>query len=151
MGTLRRRLNLSPSAVRLATMDDYERFAWAAVVVTAASAVADRAILVKYYNQSPIFYPIVIACIFAAQLLWIWLIARKRQNWARWISLVAIVFGIPSEIYGFDERFRFNAAMAIASCAAFVIWMVAVSLLFRRDSREWFADKRFASDAGQPS
>lgn len=129
----------------------YERLAVAGVAAALASAAADGATLAKYYSQNPIFYPILIACVFAVQLLWIWLIARKRQNWARWISLVVMVLGIPAEILGFDERVRFNATSAIASYTAFVIWLVAVLLLFRRDARGWFAGQRFAPDAGQPS
>ncbi|MER9329709.1 hypothetical protein [Mesorhizobium sp. M0488] len=129
----------------------YERLAVAGVAAALASAAADGATLAKYYSQNPIFYPILIACVFAVQLLWIWLIARKRQNWARWISLVVMVLGIPAEILGFDERVRFNATSAIVSYAAFVIWLAAVLLLFRRDARGWFAGQRFAPDAGQPS
>ena len=62
-----------------------------------------------------------------------------------------MVLGIPAEILGFDERLRFNAASAIASYAAFVIWLIAVLLLFRRDAGRWFAGQRFAPDASQPS
>jgi hypothetical protein len=92
-----------------------------------------------------------IACVFAVQLLWIWLIARKRQNWARWISLVVMVLGIPFEVLGFDERMRFNAASAVASYVAFVIWLMSVLLLFRRNGRAWFAGQGFAPRANQPS
>ena len=139
------------AAPRPASVVWYERLAGAAIAATAASAAADRVTLAKYYSQHPIFYPIFIACVFAVQVLWIWLIARKRRNWARWISLVVMVLGIPAEILGFDARFRFNAASAIASYTAFVIWLIAVLLLFRRDARGWFAGQRFAPDASQPS
>jgi hypothetical protein len=137
------------AATRPASVVWYERLAGAAVAATLASAAADRATLVKYYSQYPIFYPIVIVCALAVQLLWIWLIARKRQNWARWISLVVIVLAIPRAILDFDERVRLSAAAAIAYYVAFVIWMVAVSLLFRRDARGWFAGQPFAPDAGR--
>ena len=140
----------SETGLRPASVLWYERLAWAAVALSALSAAADWTVLIKYYNQEPFFYPIVVAGIFAVQLLWIWLVARKRKNWARWISLVLVVLAIPSEILGFDERFRFNAAMAIASCTALVVWTVAVALLFRRDARGWFADRRLATGAGLP-
>jgi hypothetical protein len=140
----------SDTGLRPASIIWYERLAWAGVALTAISAAADWAVLIKYYNQQPIFYPIMVVCVFAVQLLWISLVARKRQNWARWTSLVLVVLAIPGEILGFDERFRFNATMTIASCAAFAMWTVAVALLFRRDARGWFADRRLASDAGPP-
>jgi FtsH-binding integral membrane protein len=122
----------------------YERLAWAAVATSLASAAADPATLAKYNNLYPIGYPILFVCSVAGQLLWVWLIARKRQNWARWISLVVTILGLPSAILGFDERFQLNVAAAIAYHLAYVMLIVAVSLLFRRDAREWFARQHFA-------
>jgi hypothetical protein len=138
------------AATRPASIIWYERLALAAVVASLASAAADRATLAKYYSQYPIFYPIEIACAFAVQLLWIWLIARKRRNWARWISLIGTAVAIPRAILEFDERVRHNAAAAIAQYVVFVILTVAVSLLLRRDARAWFARRPVAPDTGPP-
>jgi hypothetical protein len=135
------------AATRPASVIWYERLAWAACAASLASAVAHRAVLMKYYSQYPIFYPIVLACVLAVNLLWIWLIARKRQNWARWISLVLMLLAIPLEILHFDERLRLSAAQAITYYAATISWMVAVSLLFRRDARRWFAGRPLVSEA----
>ncbi|MBW7968821.1 hypothetical protein [Bradyrhizobium sp. BR 10289] len=121
-----------------------------AVALSAVSAATDWVDVVKYYRQQPIAYPIVVACVFALQLAWIWLVARKRRNWARWISLVLVVLAIPGEIIVLDERFRFNAAMAIVSCVTVAVWVVAVVLLFRRDARAWFVEARLVSEAGLP-
>jgi hypothetical protein len=59
------------------------------------------------------------------------------------LNLAAIILGIPSVILDFEERFRLNAAAAIAYHVAYVILILAV--LFRRDARGWFARQRFAS------
>jgi hypothetical protein len=75
--------------------------------------------------------------------LWIWLIARKRQNWARWISLT--ILGLPNLIWDFEERFRLNAPAAIVYQAGAASLVVAVLLLFRRDARDWFSRKRSRS------
>ena len=125
----------------------YERLAWTAFAVGLASAAASPATLAKYYDKYSTGYLIVIAVVLAGQLLWIWLIARKRQNWARWISLIVTLLAIPNAIWDIEERFRFNAAAAIFYCAAFAISMVSIMLLFRGDAREWFSRKRFASGA----
>ncbi|WP_315743521.1 MULTISPECIES: hypothetical protein [unclassified Bradyrhizobium] len=130
------------SAIRPVSVIWYERLAIVAVVATAASAVADRATLVKYTNQHPVAYPILVLALFAAQGLWIWLVARRRTNWARWISMISVIGGIPSVILSFEARFRFNPAMAIISCIAFVVSALAVSMLFRRDARDGFAGSR---------
>jgi peptidoglycan/LPS O-acetylase OafA/YrhL len=120
----------------------YERIAIVAVVATAASAFVDRANLVKYYNQHPVSYPILVLCVFAIQGLWIWLIARKRRNWARWISIVLTIGAIPSGIWSFEDRLRFNFSAAIVYYVTFVVWIVAILMLVRRDAREWFAGSR---------
>jgi hypothetical protein len=125
----------------------YERLAWAALLIGLASAALDPANLAKYNERYPIIYPVMFVCSIAGQLLWIWLIARKRQNWARWISLVVILLGFPGFILDFDERFRLNAAVAIAFQIAAALLVFAVLLLFRRDARTWFGRQRFASGA----
>jgi multidrug transporter EmrE-like cation transporter len=91
----------------------YERLAWAAFAVGLASAAASPATLAKYYDRYPIGYPIIMTVFLLGQLLWIWLVARKRQNWARWISLVLILLGIPNAIWDIGERFRLNPAATI--------------------------------------
>jgi hypothetical protein len=115
------------------------------------SAVANPATLVECYNRYPISYPIAFACVIAMELLWIWLIARKRKNWARWISLVVVLVGIPSTIWGFDERFRVNAAATVILCASFGRSMISVFLLFRRDASEWLAGRPVVPDLDQLS
>ena len=125
----------------------YERLAWAALCIGLASAALNPANLAKYNDRYPMIYPIMFVCSIAGQLVWIWLVARKRQNWARWISLVVIILGTPGFILDFDERFRLNAAAAIAFQIAAALLVVAVLLLFRRDARAWFGRQRFASGA----
>ena len=123
----------------------YERLAWAAFALGLASAAASPATLAKYYDRYPISYPIIIAVVLAGQLIWIWLVARKRQNWARWISLIAMLLAVPTTIWDIEERFRVNPVASIFYYAAFALSMVSVMLLFRDDAREWFSRKRFAS------
>ena len=126
-------------ATRPASVIWYERIAVAALAAAAASAFADRATLVKYYTQSPILYPMIVVGVFVAQGAWIWLVARKRKNWARWISIIFTVGSLPSALLDFEARFRFNPAMGVISSIGVVISAIAVSMLPRRDAREWFS------------
>ena len=118
-------------ATRPASVIWYERIA-----VAALAASADRITLVKYYNQNPILYPMIVVGVFVAQGAWIWLVARKRKNWARWISIIFTVGSIPSALLDFEARFW---AMAVISSIGVVISAIAVSMLLRRDAREWFS------------
>ena len=82
------------------------------------------------------------------QLLWIWLIARRRQNWARWISLFVILGGILSilsMIPDIEERFEINPVRTTFYYTTYAISALSVLLLFRGDAREWFSRKRFTS------
>lgn len=117
----------------------YERFAWIALAIGLASAAANPAMLAKYFDRSPFVYPLMFAAAIAGQLLWIWLVARKRKNWARWISLVFILIGIPDMIWSFDERFRLNPIATVLFDASFALSAVSVMLLFRGDARAWFS------------
>jgi hypothetical protein len=128
----------------------YERLAWTALAVGLASAAANPAALAKYYHQYHGGNLILMAVSNAGQLLWIWLVARRRRNWARWISLLVIllgVLGISNMIGDIEEHFQLNPVATIFRYVAFAISIVSVMLLFRGDAREWFSRKRFASGA----
>jgi hypothetical protein len=138
-------LEQSGVASRPSSIIWFERLAWAALLVTAAMMVANWTTLAKYYNKYPTAYPIMLVVSFPIQLFWIWLIARRRKNWARWISLVVMVIGIPNAILDYDKLYWSNLAAEIAWYLAYAIWLVAISMLFRRDARDWFSRRRFAS------
>jgi hypothetical protein len=123
----------------------YERLAWAAIGFGLASTAADPATFAKYLSRYPIVYPIIFVCAIVGQLFWIWLIARRRQNWACWTSLVSIIIGTPGVILDINARFRLNPNAAIAFHLGYLLLVGAVALLFRRDAREWFARTRLAS------
>ena len=128
----------------------YERLAWTALVVGLATAAANHAEFAKYYHQYHGGNLILMVIVNAVQLLWIWLVARRRQNWARWISLLWLLLGIlgTADMTGdVGERFQLNPVATILHYVALAIWMVSVMLLFRGDAREWFSRKRFASGA----
>ena len=115
-----------------------------------ASAAANPAEFAKYYDQYHGGNLILMVVINAVQLLWIWLVARRRQDWARWISLLWLllgILGIADMIGDVGERFQLNPVATIIYYVAFAIWMVSVMLLFRGDAREWFSRKRVASGA----
>jgi multidrug transporter EmrE-like cation transporter len=134
-------------ATRPSSVIWYERLAWTALGLGLASTVANPAALAKYYHQIPTVYPIMFAASIAGQLLWIWLVARKRQNWARWISLFVILIGIPTTIWDSEQRFQINALAASFFHVAFAMSAVSVMLLFRADARAWFSQKSFVSGA----
>jgi hypothetical protein len=118
----------------------YERLAWAAIAVSMASAAATP--------PKPHGPDLRLGAAFVAgQLLWIWLIARRRQNWARWISLLVILLGIAGiaiTVSDIERRFQVNAVSTVLYCASFTLSLVSVMLLFRSDALAWFSRKTIA-------
>jgi hypothetical protein len=139
------------ASTRPASIVWYERLSLAAIAISLASVAANPALIAVSYRLYSMGYVILLVGLYAVQLLWIWLIARKRQNWARWISLVFIIFGILGAILDFDVRFRLGAASAIVSYVGFGVLTVAVALLFRSDAGRWFAGQPLAPDSAASS
>jgi hypothetical protein len=122
----------------------YERIAWAAIVAGLASSAANPALLARNYERFANGFLILFVASIAAQLIWIWLVARKRQNWARWISLILVLMGVPVAFWDNAERLQYlNPISAILWYAGYALHVISVMLLFRGDAREWFSRKRF--------
>jgi drug/metabolite transporter superfamily protein YnfA len=125
----------------------YERLAWAAVAAGLASGAANPAVLARNYDRYGNGFLAFGVISTAAQLIWIWLVARKRQNWARWISLIVVLIGIPVAFRDNAEGLQFfNPISAIFWYTGYVLQLISVMLLFRGDAREWFSRKRFSQD-----
>ncbi len=122
----------------------FERLAWAALVVNIAMIGLNWTTVAKFISKYPISFPTTTICTFAIQPLWIWLIARRRKNWARWSLVVVMVFGIAGSVLNYDKPYWSNTVAEAANYLTCAIWIVAISLLFRGDAREWFSRKRFA-------
>jgi len=70
--------------------------------------------------------------------LLIWLVARQRQNWARWTFLVLYLVGLPFYVPRFPEMVRVNAISAAASACQLLFQAIAFYLVFTGDARDWF-------------
>jgi len=123
----------------------YERLAWVAVAAGLASSAANPALLARNYDRYANGFLILFAVSITVQIIWIWLVARKRKNWARWISLVFVLIDIPISFWENAEFLQLlNPISAIFYYTAHTLNLIAVILLFRRDAREWFSRKRLA-------
>lgn len=74
------------------------------------------------------------------QILFIWLIARKRQNWARWVWVGVIGFGtlIAIAIQFVQPSPLANAAGKLAFYLVYIVSVLSAYFLLRRDAAEWF-------------
>lgn len=71
----------------------------------------------------------------AAMALLIWLIARQRQGWARWVLLALFLIGLP---YFFTNLLRQSLVSVPVSLLQTVLQGVALFYVFTGDARPWF-------------
>src|ERR1700733_1676998 len=79
------------------------------------------------------------AFVFAMEVLFIWLIARRRKNWARWVWLMIFVLGIPFAPAVLVRILSSSGPVAATlMCAQNLAQIVALFLIFTGSAREWF-------------
>jgi len=75
--------------------------------------------------------------ILAVMLLILWLIAFKRQNWARWLWIALFVLGTPGYIAIFKDLLGISLAGAI-SLTQVALQLVALYFVFTGNAKPWF-------------
>ena len=121
----------------------FERLGYLTVVLgSLAAMLANWPTIIKFSQQYPFAYPVMIALVWILQLSWIWIIARKHQNWARWFSVVTIVICVLMEVMSFRTKYQTNPVAEIVNCMIYVMWIVEFSLLFTADAKPWFAARQ---------
>ena len=78
------------------------------------------------------------AFVVAFFVLFIWLIARKRQNWARWIFVIFFVLGLPVYALGFTDLLQRTPAAALIGLVQLALQLGAVIFIFTGDAKPWF-------------
>ena len=76
--------------------------------------------------------------VFAFIVMFIWLIARRRKNWARWVLLVLFVLGIPAAARLIGQWFRVEPVVGFLNLVQGLVQVIALVLVFTGNAREWF-------------
>jgi hypothetical protein len=74
----------------------------------------------------------------AFMMFLIWLVARRRKNWARWLLLIIGVLGLPSYISRLPQLLHAQPLAGGLSAAQLPIQAIALLLVFTGNAREWF-------------
>jgi len=69
-------------------------------------------------------------------VLFIWLVARRRKSWVRWLMLPPVVFGIPYGLLTWSPVIPVSDA--VLTCLFWSAETVALFLIFTGNAREWF-------------
>ena len=134
----------------------FEKLMWVSLLVGVAKGVLDwdrmvleavrqgaNAHIPAYYLRTQIqamsHVMVVIAVVALLVLvLIVWLIARQRKNWARWIFAVLFVLGVPFAFVQLPNVLSANPTAGALSLVQLVLQVAALVLIFLPDARPWF-------------
>jgi uncharacterized membrane protein len=77
----------------------------------------------------------------AVMLGLVFLIARVRQNWARWVFAVLFVLGLPFVVLKLPADLSANPTAGALSVVQLVMQVTALVLIFVPSARPWFAKR----------
>jgi hypothetical protein len=117
----------------------FERIAYAACVLALIQSLADWRTVVQSLPGNTVWaWLVAFILIFGAEAWWIWLIARRRKNWARWFGVVVLVLALPGYIYFLAAKFQDAPLLAYACLLDAILWYVSFYFLFTGDAPAWF-------------
>ena len=122
----------------------YSYSALLAIGIGAAGIPADWSVLRKFYERWGWVYVAILVLGLSLEVFWVWLIAGKRQNWARWMSLILAAAYLPFLPTDAAERFRLNPFFASIYFASVGINFVSCWFLLFGDPPPWMRDRRQA-------
>ena len=84
------------------------------------------------------FVLLVQVSVLAFMILFIWLTARRRKNWARWLLLIVFVLGFPLFFPALVKMLRFDPVVGTLNLTQVLAQAVALFVVFSGDARDWF-------------
>ncbi|MGG6897793.1 hypothetical protein [Rhizobium sp. BR 315] len=125
----------------------YERLTYAGMVVVFINQLVNWDRTASHFAEALHIFTIVQIMFPCVQIFWVWLVVRKRVNWARWMTLgaqFAVMF-----VIGFGFGIIANKGHADGTVLELVflilatsLYLLAACLLFTRDAILWFVPQR---------
>jgi hypothetical protein len=75
--------------------------------------------------------------VLAFMVLFIWLVARRHKNWARWSLLITFILGLPAGLLALGSM-PFHPIAGVLSLAQVALQAIALILIFTGSARAWF-------------
>ena len=118
----------------------FERVAYLSLLLGLISFALNWPLVADTYLQRPITFLLVQVITFGGQALFIWLIARRRKNWARWVWIVLVFTG--TAIFIVVQFFPPLASLSLAGrVGTYLVYLTALIsgwFLLTRESWAWF-------------
>jgi len=117
---------------------DWNRLIYKAVHRGANVHIPDY-LLAEQFRIMSVFAFFVAAATVLFLLLLVWLIARRRIGWVRWLFGALCVLGLPSLFTDLPETLSANPLVALLKALQTVMQLTALVLIFLPSARPWFA------------
>jgi uncharacterized SAM-binding protein YcdF (DUF218 family) len=76
--------------------------------------------------------------VLAFVVLFIWLVARNRKNWARWVLLILFAMGLPFAVSIIRGWLALRPIVGVFSLSQILVQVIAFLLVFTGNARDWF-------------
>lgn len=118
----------------------FEKAGYLAVLLGIASGFINYPVAMKVPGATLGMFVTTFVISISLEVLLIWLIARKRKNWARWVWIVLIGVGTAlAVLLSFVHPTQQNGvAGAAAYYLTYILSIASAMYLLRPDARAWF-------------
>jgi hypothetical protein len=115
----------------------FEVLLYASLVLDALSvAFQDRTPTADMAESTIMFATVLAACLILILFYFVWLAARRRKNWPRWVLFASLVLSVISlfQIVG-ESGLQLDSAIEVVSCA---LTAAGLYLSITGDAKGWF-------------
>lgn len=112
----------------------------------------------KHFSEAPLAFIVVDVMFLCIQFFWVWLVVRRRVNWARWMTLGAqfvmmFIIGCGFGFLAAKDHSDGTVSEFVFLILATSFYLLAACLLFTRDATLWFVPNKteFAHAAAEVS
>lgn len=131
-----------PTSVRYS-----ERLTYAAMAIIFINQMVNWDRTSRHLADSPLAFILLQIAFLCIQIFWVWLVVRKRTNWARWMTLAAqfgmmFVIGFSLGFIALKGNPEGTALELVFLIVSTSFYLLAACLLFTRDAAPWFIPQR---------
>jgi drug/metabolite transporter (DMT)-like permease len=122
----------------------FEKFAYLALILGICSALINFRVNAQFRGVTAVSAAIIQTLFTLFQILFIWLIARKKKNWARWLWIVVTIPGVATAVVAnLVHPYPHNGAAGTAAfLLVYMMYLASGSCLLKADSRIWVRDSQ---------
>ena len=116
----------------------FEILFYTSVVLGVLTFLLDAKHVSQKAEASFLFIGIVLVLTFGLLVLLVWLSARRRKNWARWVVFIVFLLGLVPFLFSLPEMFTSSMLRGSVATVQMILQSVAIYLVFTGNAKPWF-------------